>query len=201
MGMRVTQRGLARALDIDVGHINRLVKKGVLVIGTDKMLDVEESRAAIAASRSISHAYLDDVNARQRTTRPPRARATPGVPPPEAAHPDEPQDGPIDTGGGADVRRNYNRARSVRESFSASLLQLEYKRKSGMLVDREVAERILFEAGRSLRDAWMSFPARVAPLLAAELGLSDSDALQVALHRHVVEQVTMLGDGHADFRV
>jgi hypothetical protein len=137
---------------------------------------------------------MDDVNARQRTA-PPAGPTSPAAA--LRVESDEPNE-PI-TGAAGNVRRQYDKARSVRESFAASLLRLEYQKKAGQLVERVIAERVLFEAGRQARDAWLGFPSRAAPLIAAELGLADSDALLQALAKHVHKQIESLGADAADF--
>lgn len=51
--------------------------------------------------------------------------------------------------------------------------------KSGALIPLVHAERALFDAARSSRDAWLNWPARVAPMLAAELGVEPDEVLRL----------------------
>ncbi|WP_162986963.1 hypothetical protein [Sphingomonas paeninsulae] len=75
---------------------------------------------------------------------------------------------------------------------------LAARRDAGSLVEIEVAETVLFDTQRSQRDAWMNFPTRVGPLLAAELGI-DADKLVEALTTHVHQLLDDLGEPDADF--
>ena len=63
-------------------------------------------------------------------------------------------------------------------------------------MDRAAA--ILFEASRAARDAWMRFPTRIGPLLAADLNV-DADRVVEALTIHVQDQLEELGEPDADF--
>ena len=186
---RVSQRGLARELGFNPGHVNRLVKRGTIQVGADGMIDLEQARAAIAGARALTHTHMDEVNARQRAA----SGRTAAAPADEL---------PADTGaeGSASTRRQFDRARTIRESFNASLVRLEFQQKSGLLVDRATAEKVLFEKARHARDAWLGWPSKTAPLIAAELGLENSDALMAALTAHVHKQIASLGSDVADFR-
>lgn len=72
------------------------------------------------------------------------------------------------------------------------------RQEAGALVEVELAERILFEQGQKFRNAWMNWPVRVAPEIAAELDV-DVEALTRALTNHVHEQLARLGEPTADF--
>ena len=89
-------------------------------------------------------------------------------------------------------------AERIKENGLAAKHLLAARRDAGHLVEIEVAETVLFETQRSQRDAWMNFPTRVGPLLAAELGL-DADKVVEALTVHVHQQLDDLGEPEADF--
>ena len=75
-----------------------------------------------------------------------------------------------------------------KERSLAGLRQLEYEQRAGSLITIDNARRVLFEQGRGSRDHWLNWPARVAPMLAAELGVEPVDALRVLtklVHVHV----------------
>ena len=65
------------------------------------------------------------------------------------------------------------------------------------LVDRAIAESLFFETARNLRDAWLSWPARVAVVMADELGI-DARALTTVLTAHVQQHLAELGEPEAD---
>jgi hypothetical protein len=89
-------------------------------------------------------------------------------------------------------------AERVKENALAAKHLLAARRDAGHLVEIEVAEAVLFETQRSQRDAWMNFPTRIGPLLAAELGM-EADKVVEALTVHVHQQLDDLGDPEADF--
>ncbi len=89
-------------------------------------------------------------------------------------------------------------AERVKENALAAKNLLAARKEAGDVVDIETAEAVLFEAARSTRDAWINFPARVGPLLAAELGV-ESDRVVEALTAHVQQQLQDLGEPDPDF--
>lgn len=89
-------------------------------------------------------------------------------------------------------------AERVKENALAAKHLLAARRDAGHLVEIEHAEAVLFETQRSQRDAWMNFPTRIGPLLAAELGV-DADKVVEALTVHVHQQLDDLGEPEGDF--
>ena len=63
----------------------------------------------------------------------------------------------------------------------------------GELVDRARAVALVFRLARQERDVWLGWPARVAALMAAELGV-DAHALQTVLETHVREHLGSLAE-------
>lgn len=80
------------------------------------------------------------------------------------------------------------KAKALKETFLARLRRLEFQVKSGKLVDADAARKAVFDLSRQDRDAWANWPSRVAPLIAAELGV-DLVKLAVILEKHVREQL------------
>lgn len=72
------------------------------------------------------------------------------------------------------------------------------RKAAGAVVDIELAEQVLFNSARAARDAWLNWPARVGPLLAADLNL-EADRVSEALTRYVHEQLEELGEPEADY--
>lgn len=89
-------------------------------------------------------------------------------------------------------------AETIKENALAAKHLLAVRKEAGDLVDLEVAETILFDMARSTRDAWMNWPARTAPLIAAELGVPVEPLLE-ALNKHVQQQLQDIGEPDADF--
>lgn len=89
-------------------------------------------------------------------------------------------------------------AERVKENALALKHLLDGRQKAGELVDLETAKNVLFEEARAARDAWLNFPSRVGPLLAADLGV-DADRVVEALSAHVSQQLSDLGEPEGDF--
>lgn len=87
---------------------------------------------------------------------------------------------------------DYAEALRRKENYLALLKQLEYEQKSGALVPLEDAETILFDQARAQRDAWLNWPTRVGPLIAAELGL-EADRVTGVLTEYVHKHIGQLG--------
>lgn len=89
-------------------------------------------------------------------------------------------------------------AEQIKENALAAKHLLAVRKEAGDLVDLEVAEAILFETARATRDAWLNWPARTAPLVAAELGIAVEPLLE-ALNKHVQQQLQDIGEPDPDF--
>ena len=98
----------------------------------------------------------------------------------------------------AGVYMSMDEARRVKENYLALLNQLDYEQKAGRLIELTHAERVVFETFRGVRDAWLNWPTRVGPLIAADLGC-DAGQVTGVLNAHVHKQLSILGEGSADF--
>lgn len=100
---------------------------------------------------------------------------------------------------------SYLKARTALTVYQAQERQLAIQKKKGQLVDRARAETLVFRLARQERDVWVTWPTRVAALMAAqisaELGHASGTSisiepaiLQRVLEAHVREQLTALAD-------
>ncbi len=64
---------------------------------------------------------------------------------------------------------SYLKARTALTVYQAQERQLAIQKRKGTLVDRARAETLVFRLARQERDAWVTWPARVAALMAAEV--------------------------------
>jgi hypothetical protein len=94
--------------------------------------------------------------------------------------------------------RAHGEAEQVKENALAVRRLLDARREAGDVVDIEVAEAVLFEQARAIRDAWLNWPSRVGPLIAAELGVQPDPVVE-ALNKYVQQQLDDLGEPDADF--
>ena len=93
----------------------------------------------------------------------------------------------------------FLQARTANEVLKARLRRMELQQKEGELVDRARATALVFRLARQERDVWLGWPARVAALMAAELGV-DAHALQTVLESHVREHLASLAEVRCEFR-
>ena len=100
---------------------------------------------------------------------------------------------------------SYLKARTALTVYQAQERQLSIQRKKGVLVDRARAETLVFRLARQERDTWVTWPTRVAALMAAQLAAEMETAtgvpvtietaiLQRVLETHVREQLDALAD-------
>jgi hypothetical protein len=93
----------------------------------------------------------------------------------------------------------FLQARTANEVLKARLRRMELQQKEGELVDRARAIALVFRLARQERDVWLGWPARVAALMAADLGV-DAHALQTVLESHVREHLASLAEVRCEFR-
>ncbi len=111
---------------------------------------------------------------------------------------DGPGSGPADS-------TSYLKARTALTVYQAQERQLSIQKKKGVLVDRARAETLVFRLARQERDVWVTWPTRVAALIAAQLSAEmekasgapvtiETTILQRVLETHVREQLDALAD-------
>ena len=109
---------------------------------------------------------------------------------------------PTTGSGGTD---SYLKARTALTVYQAQERQLAIQKKKGTLVDRARAEALVFRLARQERDVWVTWPARVAALIAAQIGtevekqsgksvMIDATTMQRVLDTHVRTQLEALAD-------
>lgn len=89
-------------------------------------------------------------------------------------------------------------AEQIKQNALAAKHLLEVRIRSGELVEVAEAEALFFEAFRSERDAWLNWPVRIAPLIAAQFNI-DVDLLTEALAHHVNDHLNARGEPDPDF--
>jgi hypothetical protein len=100
---------------------------------------------------------------------------------------------------------SYVKARTLLTVYAAQDKQIAVQKKKGALVDRARAETLVFRLAREARDVWVTWPGRVAALMAAEImaeverqsGASvtiETAIMQRVLEAHVREQLDALAD-------
>lgn len=96
---------------------------------------------------------------------------------------------------GAALPMTFNEARAVNENLKAARLKIELAELEGRLIDRDAAVKAVRTFAQQDRDAILAWPARSAPVIAAEFGV-DPHALHAALDEslraHLTVQVEIL---------
>ncbi len=168
----MSERQYAAHVGLSRGAIQKAKAAGRLVLHEDGSIDA-------AASDRL----------RTETTDPSKTRKTPAPklkPVPEAAVSavgdtlrEQGMAAPV-TGGGT----TFLQAKTAHEVLKAQERRIRLAKLKGELVDRDRATALVFRLAREERDAWVNWPARVAALMAAELG-TETAAMQKVLEAHV----------------
>ncbi len=93
----------------------------------------------------------------------------------------------------------FVQARTAHEIAKAHLARLRLQRMKGELIDRARATAMVFRLAREERDTWINWPARVAALMASELGV-EAHSMQKALETHVRAHLAELTEVKPEFR-
>ena len=94
---------------------------------------------------------------------------------------------------------SYDVSRAEHEALKVKLAGLDLAERRGDLVPRALADAVLFDACRALRDAWLNWPARVAAVMASRLKI-DPALLMRELDGQVKAQLAAIADPSADWR-
>jgi len=89
-------------------------------------------------------------------------------------------------------------AQRIKENVLAARHLMSLRKEAGELVDVERAGKQFFKLARDARDAWITWPARIGPMLAADLQV-DIAVVVEALNRYVQEQLERIGEKEPDF--
>jgi hypothetical protein len=95
----------------------------------------------------------------------------------------------------------FLQAKTANEVLKAQERRIRLQKLKGELVDRARAETLMFRLAREERDAWVTWPARVAALMASELAAAlgegitvEAAVMQKVLEAHVRAQLDSLAD-------
>jgi len=107
------------------------------------------------------------------------------------------------SGGGT----TFLQAKTANEVLKAQERKLKLAKLKGELIDRDRAVGLVFRLAREERDAWVTWPARAAALMASELGVMIADQgslepvmMQKVLEAHVRAQLDSLAEVRIDLR-
>ena len=180
----MSERAYAEASGLSRGAVQKARKTGRLVLFSDGSINANASDAR--------RGVMTDPDQQMRS----RGGYSAG--------PDGPGIGNSGVSGPGDST-SYLKARTALTVYQAQERQLAIQKKKGLLVDRARAETLVFRLARQERDAWVTWPTRVAALMAAQLSAEMEKAsgvpvtietaiLQRVLETHVREQLDALAD-------
>ena len=179
----LSERQYAARVGLSRGAIQKAKEAGRLVLFADGSIDAEASDKRRAA-------MTDPAKSRAA----PKASAAPKSklkPVPEAAVAsvgetlrEEGLAAPVTSGG-----TTFLQAKTANEVLKAQERRIRLQKLKGELVDRARAETLMFRLAREERDAWVTWPARVAALMASELAaaLGEEVTVEAALMQKVLE--------------
>ena len=194
----LSERQYAARVGLSRGAIQKAKEAGRLVLHADGSIDAEASDQRRAAMTDPSKSRAAP------SVRPVASIAAPKLKPvPEAAVAavgetlrEEGLAAPA-VGGGT----TYLQAKTANEVLKAQERRIRLQKLKGELVDRARAETLMFRLAREERDAWVTWPARVAALMASELVATVGDGITVeaalmqkVLEAHVRAQLDSLAD-------
>lgn len=197
----MSERQYAAHVGLSRGAIQKAKESGRLVQHADGSIDAIASDARRAAMTDP---------AKLRGSKAAVAPATPKLKPvPDTALSavgetlrDEGLPAPVSGGG-----TTFLQARTANEVLKAQERKLKLAQLKGELIDRNRAVGLVFRLAREERDAWVTWPARAAALMASELGvmIADHGALEPAmmqkvLEAHVRAQLESLAEVRIDLR-
>ncbi len=188
----MSERAYATHAGLSRGAIQKARKSGRLVLFADGSIDAAASDARRAETtdpdqqRRSNGGTARQATMPERPTRPADNLAAPSI------------SGPGDSS-------SYLKARTALTVYQAQERQIAIQKKKGVLVDRARAETLVFRLARQERDAWVTWPARVAAIMAAELSAEmekttgeamsiGTGVLQRVLETHVRDQLAALAD-------
>lgn len=93
----------------------------------------------------------------------------------------------------------FLQAKTANEVLKAQERRLRLQKMKNEVVDRSRATALVFRLAREERDTWVNWPARIAALMAAELGV-EAHPMQKVLETHVRAHLAELAEIRPEFR-
>lgn len=193
----MSERQYAAHVGLSRGAIQKAKEAGRLVLFADGSIDAAASdqRRAALTDPSKSRAVPKETAAPKPKLKPVPEAAVAAV---GETLRDEGLPAPTAAGG-----TTFLQAKTANEVLKAQERRIRLQKLKGDLVEKARAEALMFRLAREERDAWVTWPARVAALMASELvaTLGDGITVEAALMQKVLEaHVRTQLDSLADIR-
>ena len=183
----MSERQYAQHAGISRGAVQKARQAGRLVLHADGSIDAAASDACRAQATDPSM---------QRGRPQPSLRPVPAAAVGAVSETLREQGLPAPAAAGG---MTYLQARTANEVLKAQERKMRLQTLKGELVDRARAVALVFRLARQERDAWAGWPARVAAMMAADLGIG-AHAMQTVLETHVRQHLGELADLRTEFR-
>lgn len=183
--MGISIRGYARRRGVSDAAVRKAIAAGRIPQEADGTIDPARADAAWAANTGVPRA---DGRGQARGARPAPAAAA------ESVRQTLREEG-LPAGGAL----TFAAARTAHEAAKAHLARLRLQERRGQVVDRARAAALVFRLAREERDAWLNWPARIAAVMAADLGV-EPHGVQKALDTHVRAHLQELATIEPQFR-
>lgn len=174
---RLTQSGLARLLGVKRQAVHDLVKRGIVPMGDDGMIDVAAATAAMAKTLRADSKTVASIMAAPKDTEPDTAAP---IPAPQQQDPD-----PNDA-------TSYHVARTLREAAEARMAQLRLRVMAGDLVEAARVRRAITTLAATARAGFERIPDKLAERLAI---LSAANECHALLSAEIDQVLGDLADG------
>ena len=181
---QLSQRAYAVHRGCDPKEVRQALKDGKIRLELNGYIDVKKADASWAAGTN------------------PASNSKPGAKPGQKAVTNDAVKAARDVlraAGGrvGDGPMTFTEARTANEIVKAQMGSIRLAERRGELINKASADAIAFEWSRRVRDALVTWPARISATLAAELGCSPH-SLETALDRQVRALLTSLSSVNPD---
>ncbi|MGF1660540.1 MAG: hypothetical protein ACFCUS_14045, partial [Rubrimonas sp.] len=167
----LSERAYAERIGMSRGAVQKAKATGRLALFPDGSID---------AAASDARRFAETDPSKQRGAGASPVSAAPAASPPARLKPvseaalaavgdtlrDSGMSAPVGGGG-----MTFLQAKTANEVLKAQERKLRLAKLKGELVERDHAKALVFRLAREERDAWVTWPARVAALMAAEIGV------------------------------
>lgn len=156
----LTRSDFARLKSWSKSYVTKLGEQGRLVLSPDgKKVDVTATLELLAKSSDPGKAHVAQRHAADRVERDVGQHVRPDAPAGEST--------PAGKGSGGSSDESYWKSKARRENSLAEMAELELQKQLGTLVSRAMVETTVEALYRTLRDALMGLPTRMAPEFAS----------------------------------
>jgi hypothetical protein len=199
--MGLSRRAYARHRGVAENAVRKAIVSGRIELEPDGTID--PAKADLAWGRRTDPAQQRFRSKRSATQPPvsdkPSPRTAEAVKPVPAAAVEAVRETLREAGEPTAGGMNYVTARTANEVIKAQERRLRLGKLKGELVDRAKATATIFMLARRERDAWVQWPARVAALMAAEIGV-EAHAMETVLDKYVRQHLAELSDVRVELR-